>query len=151
MVASPFSTAFLASRPAATITDGFEVLVQLVMAAITTEPCLHVGHGAVADGAKPMLVVAVEHRRSPAAFFLGFVQRLGSASSNDSSRLEQADAVLRALRAGHARLDGGEVELDRRRVYSASGVPGVVEQALLARVGLDQRDLRRSARPVRRR
>src|SRR5437773_9255118 len=34
----PFSTAFLASRPAATITEGFEVLVQLVMAAITTEP-----------------------------------------------------------------------------------------------------------------
>ena len=38
LVLSPFSTAFLASRPAATITDGFEVLVQLVMAAMTTEP-----------------------------------------------------------------------------------------------------------------
>src|SRR6185312_2654328 len=37
-VFKPFSTAFLATRPAATITDGFEVLVQLVMAAITTEP-----------------------------------------------------------------------------------------------------------------
>ena len=35
---SPFSTAFLASNPAATSTDGFEVLVQLVMAAITTLP-----------------------------------------------------------------------------------------------------------------
>src|SRR6266498_6142842 len=35
---SPRSTAFLASRPAATITDGLEVLVQLVMAAITTCP-----------------------------------------------------------------------------------------------------------------
>src|SRR5262245_61209824 len=32
-VSSPFSTAFLASKPAATITDGFDVLVQLVMAA----------------------------------------------------------------------------------------------------------------------
>src|SRR5271166_4937940 len=34
----PFSTAFFASSPAATSTDGFEVLVQLVMAAITTLP-----------------------------------------------------------------------------------------------------------------
>jgi hypothetical protein len=37
-VTRPFSTAFLASRPAAIITDGLEVLVQLVMAAMTTEP-----------------------------------------------------------------------------------------------------------------
>src|SRR5262245_24841141 len=35
----PRSTAFLATRPAAIITDGLEVLVQLVMAAITTDPC----------------------------------------------------------------------------------------------------------------
>ena len=34
----PFSTAFFASSPAATMTDGFEVLVQLVMAAITMDP-----------------------------------------------------------------------------------------------------------------
>ena len=34
----PRSTAFLARRAAPIITDGFEVLVQLVMAAITTEP-----------------------------------------------------------------------------------------------------------------
>ena len=36
---SPRSTAFLASRPAAIITLGFDVFVQLVIAAITTEPC----------------------------------------------------------------------------------------------------------------
>ena len=34
----PSSTAFFASSPAATITDGFEVFVQLVIAAITTQP-----------------------------------------------------------------------------------------------------------------
>src|SRR6266571_5121952 len=34
----PFSTAFFATRPAAIITDGFDVLVQLVIAAITTDP-----------------------------------------------------------------------------------------------------------------
>ncbi len=38
LVVSPRSTAFLASRPAATMTDGFDVLVQLVIAAMTTEP-----------------------------------------------------------------------------------------------------------------
>src|SRR6202158_378104 len=35
---SPRSTAFLASRPAAISTDGFDVFVQLVIAAITTLP-----------------------------------------------------------------------------------------------------------------
>ena len=35
----PRSTALRASRPAATITDGFEVLVHEVIAAITTAPC----------------------------------------------------------------------------------------------------------------
>src|SRR5205814_5522299 len=35
----PFSTAFFASSPAASITAGFEVLVQEVIAAITTSPC----------------------------------------------------------------------------------------------------------------
>ena len=34
----PASTAFLASSAAPTITDGFDVFVQEVMAAITTEP-----------------------------------------------------------------------------------------------------------------
>src|SRR5580700_3715681 len=38
LLVSPRSTAFLARRPAPIITDGFEVLVQLVMAAITTAP-----------------------------------------------------------------------------------------------------------------
>src|SRR3954463_15318956 len=34
----PRSTAFFATSPAASITDGFEVFVQLVIAAITTRP-----------------------------------------------------------------------------------------------------------------
>src|SRR5215207_8783358 len=36
----PFSTAFLASSPAPIMTDGFEVFVQLVIAAMTAEPCV---------------------------------------------------------------------------------------------------------------
>ena len=35
----PRSTAFFASRPAAIITDGFDVFVHDVIAAMTTEPC----------------------------------------------------------------------------------------------------------------
>ena len=35
---SPRSTAFFASSPAPIITEGFEVFVQLVIAAITTRP-----------------------------------------------------------------------------------------------------------------
>src|ERR1700761_5338963 len=38
LLVRPFSTARLASRAAPTMTDGFEVLVQEVMAAMTTEP-----------------------------------------------------------------------------------------------------------------
>jgi len=34
----PFSTALLATSPAASMAPGFEVLVQEVIAAITTEP-----------------------------------------------------------------------------------------------------------------
>src|SRR2546423_14352743 len=51
---SPASTAFLASRPAATITDGLDVLVQLVIEAMTTEP---LSRADVTGGAPP--------RRSP--------------------------------------------------------------------------------------
>ena len=38
LLSRPRSTAFFASSPAPIITDGFEVLVQLVIAAITTRP-----------------------------------------------------------------------------------------------------------------
>ena len=37
----PLSNAFLHKRAAANITPGFEVLVQDVIAAITTEPCFN--------------------------------------------------------------------------------------------------------------
>ena len=44
---SPASTAFLASSAAPTMTDGFEVLVHEVMAAITTRAVIHGGFRAV--------------------------------------------------------------------------------------------------------
>jgi len=39
LTSRPFSTAFLATRPAARSTLGFDVLVHDVMAATTTAPC----------------------------------------------------------------------------------------------------------------
>src|SRR5205807_5674325 len=53
----PSSTAFLASSPAATMTDGFEVLVQLVMAAMTTDPFSTCASGlaATATVARPLI------------------------------------------------------------------------------------------------
>src|SRR5207245_5677617 len=54
---SPFSTAFFASNRAATMTDGFDVLVQLVIAAITTDPFSTVASGlaATATVARPLM------------------------------------------------------------------------------------------------
>ena len=40
---NPFSTAFLARRPAPSITEGLLVLVQLVIADMTTEPIKKTG------------------------------------------------------------------------------------------------------------
>ena len=109
-------------------TDGFDVFVQLVIAAMTTR--------AVIDVLPPLTCVgatlappawAVEHR----------VERAVEA------RLHFAEehAILRALRAREARLDRAEIE--RQRVGERrSDVLRVVEEPLLLRVRLDERDLR---------
>ncbi len=51
----PFSTAFFATRPAPIITLGFDVFVQLVIAAITTEPCSTAACGGAATAVPPPL------------------------------------------------------------------------------------------------
>src|SRR5213075_1351985 len=99
LVFRPSSTAFLAINPAAIITDGLEVLVQLVIAAITTDPCVNTcsmssmrmlecdGRG----GASPACPPSPSHRPTGAApaetaattagGVVGFI-RDGSASAN---------------------------------------------------------------------
>ena len=52
-VFSPRSTAFFATSPAASITDGLLVFVQLVIAAITTDPCSTAACGGDASAAPP--------------------------------------------------------------------------------------------------
>ena len=63
-------------------------------------------------------------------------QLLGKAGG----RLFEQDAILRALGAGHAGLDGGEVELEGLGVLGFGRVGGV-EEALLVVVGLDEGDV----------
>src|SRR5215813_12583145 len=49
----PFSTAFFATSPAPIITLGFDVFVQLVIAAMTTEPCSTAACGGAATAVPP--------------------------------------------------------------------------------------------------
>ena len=60
---SPRSTAFFATSPAAIITLGFDVFVQLVIAAITTDPCSSWVVTASATAAPP----PASRRRAPAS------------------------------------------------------------------------------------
>ena len=94
--ASPASTAFLASSAAPTMTDGLEVLVHEVMAAITTEPwstevCRavlqrhlgRVGRPAGAGGRRPARR-AGRRRRSPGPAANGSEAGKVSATSSSS-------------------------------------------------------------------
>src|SRR5205807_9534099 len=84
-VCRPRSMAFLATRPAASITEGFEVFVQLVIAAMTTEPCFN-------SAARGSALVPVEGeadaltsggRPLVTALGLALLSKLGKASAND--------------------------------------------------------------------
>ena len=94
-VLNPRATAFCASTPAATITDGFDVFVQLVMAAMTTEPSASEPGGTSGDGFAPNAPTgpppnAVEGATGAAtgsATIVGLFTpafSFGSASANDS-------------------------------------------------------------------
>src|SRR5680860_596216 len=66
----PASTAFLARSPAAIMTEGLEVLVQLVKAAITTAPSRRanssIGTASFSsEGTVPWLLLHLRHQRSP--------------------------------------------------------------------------------------
>src|SRR5215472_3919445 len=131
---SPFSTAFFASNPAPTSTDGFEVLVQLVMAAITTLPCPNASSSptststAVAVWLSPTFggcPPSVSQRDScfGGTCCPGF-NKLGKACSNDWAARDKG--TRSCGRFGPAML-GSTVARSRSStsVYSASGAPGV--------------------------
>src|SRR5262245_42258722 len=124
---NPRSTAFFASRPAAIMTSGLDVLVQLVIAAMTTDPSFTV------PGASWTAVVGPTGsldrgivRSAGAGFFAAWAAAFifGSASANDfrtSGRFTRSCG-----RAGPAML-GTTVDRSRLRVseYAASGVSRV--------------------------
>ncbi len=111
---SPFSTAFFARIPAAMRTLGFDVLVQLVMAAMTTEPCF-------TSTSLPSMVAVTFASRA-----LGFGS-LGSVLSSHASKLafDSVSFTRSCGRVGPARL--GTIDARSRcttSVYLASGAPG---------------------------
>ena len=103
---SPLATAFFATKPAAIITDGFEVFVQLVIAAITTEPSITVPSGSsiAAAGFDPNgpEAASAEITVSGAAFGFAADFNLGSASANDF--FTSLSATRSCGRLGPARL-----------------------------------------------
>ncbi len=105
---SPRSTALRASRPAPIITLGFDVFVQLVIAAITTDPC------------SSCVSTATAAPPASATFLMPFCSS-GSALANDV--LAAASVTRSCGRRGPARL-GTTVPRSSVSVsvYSASGV-----------------------------
>src|ERR687895_141112 len=97
--ASPRSTALRASSPAASITDGLEVLVQLVMAAITTCPWSR-------------------SNRVPSASWTGTrllgrpLAPVGSGGPEAAPGVGEGDPVLGPAGAGQARHHRAQVQLD---------------------------------------
>ncbi len=85
----PFAAALRASRPAPIMTAGFDVFVQLVIAAITTAPSSR-SNFCVAGVTGAFVPLPAVFNRSPILAAGDF----------------QRDAILRALRAREARLDG---------------------------------------------
>ena len=104
---SPASTAFLARRPTPPITDGFEVLVQLVIAAMTTQPSL--SSLAVSRAWRPTAVAArpLTGPPSSASRPRASLPRLRPPRRGTLPRtlphVGERHAVLRALRAREAR------------------------------------------------
>ena len=176
LVVRPFSTAFLASSAAPIITDGLEVLVHEVIAAIATAPWSSsnsVPSSSVtlagfddARAAAGRVVAPVVGAPSPlppsecagaslegkdssdcsstldlTAGALGALDVVGQRGAEGLLGVGQRDPVLGALGAGQRGDDLGEVELEPLGV-ARLGL-GVVPEALLLGVGLDEGDLLR--------
>ena len=111
----PRSTAFLASRPAASSTPGLEVLVQEVIAAISVG---RADLGAV-EGLEPL--------REPLRLLAkaGLGDRCGEKLGEFFFHVADLDAILRALGAGQRGRHGAEVQLDRLAVVDGAffGMP----------------------------
>ena len=153
-VSSPASTAFFASRPAATITDGFEVFVQLVIAAMTTEPWRTTpwSSGTGSGRRTASTVRSVDARRPAVAVCRPRRGSRDTCSARDRARAgrgtpRRTRPTRRRARRGPAaasvpRREGttddrsSSSDLAERRL----GVAVAAEQPLLLRVALDEVD-----------
>ena len=122
----PRRLALRASRPAPISTLGFEVLVQEVIAAITTSPWPR-SKSVAFDG-----VALRAGRRSSCT-------RLPARSAKPAAMPSSGDAAFGTLRAGHRRHDGRR---GRARAVGEDriGRAGVAPHALRLGIGLDERD-----------
>ena len=128
-----------ASRPAASITDGFEVLVQLVIAAMTTAPCPS-SAGFAAELERDLPRRCPRSARPKPRSFTGAV----SACRNELFIAASGTRSCGRFGPGQARLDRREVELERVAEHRV-GRSRRAEQPLLLAVALDQRRPRRGA------
>ena len=117
----PRSRAFLATGPAAIITEGLDVLVQLVMAAMTTSPSL----------SRLPSAMAAETGRSASPAGFGHHLAEGAAGTGKDN------AVLRPLRTGKAGFHVAEIEFEN---VGKEGFLVAAPQSLFLRVGLDETD-----------
>src|SRR5215510_6564922 len=124
----PSAFAFLATRPAPMSTLGFEVFVQLVIAAITTEPCVSI---AVSPRTATCTAGATA-APPPFALFLSDSRLL-----EVRLHLREHEPVLRPLRPGERGLDLAEIERERLRVRRLRR-RARVEEPLLLHVRLDE-------------
>ena len=118
-MASPARTAFRASRPAATITEGLDVFVQDVMAAMATAPCRSPSSRGTATGSRTGASLAGKDSRLASS-----TASPGPAPDGDRSASISASALwkrLRALASGTRSCgrrgpasDGSTVERSRR-------------------------------------
>ena len=161
-VLSPFATALRASMPAASITDGFDVLVQLVMAAMTTAPCRRVNVEPLystftpscswAESSDALVATAVADNSGVAEISVAFLTAAAAAgvpalsiSPPIASRyisFARESGTRSCGRFGPARL-GSTVERSSSRlsVKTGSGVASVRKEPLFLGVRLDERDV----------
>jgi hypothetical protein len=109
------ATALRASRPAPSITAGFEVLVQEVIAAITTSPSVSsLRRRGCGSSRGCRQVLGCGWRRLEAV--VGLHRRSANRLAEIRLHVAPADAVLRALGAGQRGLRRGHVQLQTRVV-----------------------------------
>ena len=111
--------------------------MQLVIAAITTEPCSSCPTTGNSATATPAAAATGGDARHDGGGLLGRRLQRAERSLKAALRLLEGDAILRPPRPGKARLDRAEVELDTLRIHGIR-IAGTPEQPLGLGVSVDE-------------